>query len=141
MICVCNNAALTAYNTTSQVLLADGLVNFTSNRILTGKSITHSTNSTDIGLKRGRYVILAHFDFTPTAAGDVTFQLLNRNIAVAGEKVTVTSATGDTYTADINTLIDIDPSCIAVNNNGILQVQVSAGVTVTNASISVLKVL
>lgn len=141
MICVCNNSALTAYNTASQVLPANGLVNFTTNRILSGKSISHASNSTDIGLKRGRYIVLAHFDFTPTAAGDITFQLLNRNNAVAGEKVTVTSATGDTYTAVISTLIDVDPSCIAVNNNGLLQVQVSAGVTITNASISVLKVL
>lgn len=42
--------------------------------------------------------------------------------------------------------IDLDGTstffpCIAVNNNGLLQVQVSAGATITNASISVLKVL
>ena len=65
MICVCNNSALTAYNTASQVLPANGLVNFTTNRILSGKSISHASNSTDIGLKRGRYIVLAHFDFTP----------------------------------------------------------------------------
>ena len=143
MICTCNNAhsALAAYNTNSQILLAGDLVNFTTNRILKGKYITHASNSPDVGLKVGRYLVTMHFDFTPTAAGDIVFQLLNKNVVIPSEKVTVTAATGSNYTASMTTLIEVDPSCIAVNNNAILQVQISAGATVTNASISVLKVL
>lgn len=92
-----------------------------------------------MNLLRGLYLVTLNADVTPTAAGDIGLQLIRNGVAVPGAEATVTGATGDTYNVSFATLIRVLPSCCVINNNSMLQVQATAAGTITNASLSVVK--
>ena len=137
--CTQQKSALTTVTTSSQVLALNDLVKFAINRIHTGLAIAHTEGTPNVTLRKGLYLVSLHLNFTPTGAGDVTFTLLNKGAEILGENVVATTASGDTYTASLTTLVVVDPSCCLVDNNAILQVQAKAPCTVLNASLSVVK--
>lgn len=53
--------------------------------------------------------------------------------------MTVTGATGDTYNISFATLLRVLPSCCVIDNNAALQVQATAAGTISNVSLSVVK--
>ena len=134
---ICNQkSALTTVATAAQTVAANGFVNFPTNNLLTGVAIGHNTT---VNLLRGLYLVTLNADVTPTAAGDIGLQLIRNGVAVPGAEATVTGATGDTYNVSFATLIRVLPSCCVINNNSMLQVQATAAGTITNASLSVVK--
>lgn len=140
MVCTYQKSALNTINTATQTLTASEPFAFTTNKLLTGVSIAHVAGSTDVRLlNRGMYLVTVHADLTPTAAGDIGVYLTKNGIAVPGAKATVTGATGDTYNLNFASIIRVLPSCAVIDNNATLQVQISAGGTVSNAELNVVK--
>lgn len=140
MVNIHDKSALTAVNTTTQTVVADGLLTYDTNTVLSGCSITHTAGSNTVKLgKRGLYLVSVNVDLSPTAAGDIAIQLLNNGVVVLGALATVTGAAGDTYSLAFTTLVRVLPSCCAIDNTSNLQVQVTAAGTVTNANIVVVK--
>lgn len=136
----CNQkSALTTVGTAAQTVAANGFVTFPSNNLLTGVAIGHAAGSTSVNLIRGLYLVTLNADLTPTAAGDAGLQLMRNGVAVPGAEATVTGATGDTYNVGFATLVRVAPSCCVVNNNATLQVQATAAGTISNVSMSVVK--
>lgn len=136
----CNQkSALTTVVTAAQTVAANGFVNFPTNNLLTGVAIGHTAGNTTVNLLRGLYLVTLNADVTPTAAGDIGLQLIRNGVAVPGAEATVTGAAGDTYNVSFATLIRVLPSCCVINNNSMLQVQATAAGTITNASLSVVK--
>lgn len=74
-----------------------------------------------------------------TVAGDIGLKLLRNGVAVPGAEATVTGATGDTYNISFATLLRVLPSCCVIDNNVALQVQATAAGTISNISLSVVK--
>lgn len=137
---ICNQkSALTTVATAAQAVAANGFVNFPTNNLLTGVAIGHIAGSNAVNLIRGLYLVTLNADVTPTAAGDIGLQLVRNGAVVPGAEATVTGATGDTYNVSFATLIRVLPSCCVINNNSMLQVQATAAGTITNASLSVVK--
>lgn len=140
MVNIHDKSALEAVNTTAQTVVADGLLTFETNTVLSGCSITHIAGSNTVKLgKRGLYMVAVNVDLSPTAAGDIAIQLLNNGVAVPGALATVTGAAGDTYSLALTALVRVLPSCCVIDNTSNLQVQVTAAGTVTNANIVVVK--
>lgn len=136
----CNQkSALTTVATAAQAVTADGFVDFPTNNLLTGVAIGHVAGSTAVNLIRGLYLVTLNANVTPTAAGDIGLRLVRNGVAVPGAEATVTAATGDTYNISFATLIRVLPSCCVINNNAALQVQAAAAGTITNASLSVVR--
>lgn len=135
-------ALLNAVNTASQTLVANGLVNYTTNTVFKNCGITHVAGSNTVSLKRaGVYLVTVNADVVPTAAGLVSLQLLDNNVLVPGAKGSFTGTAGDTENVSFTTLVRVLKSCAGViDNTANLQVQVTAGVTLTNANISVVQV-
>lgn len=112
---ICNQkSALTTVATAAQTVAANGFVGFPTNNLLTGVSIKHPAGSTSVDLIQGLYLVTLNADITPTAAGD-------------------------TYNISFATLLRVLPSCCVINNNLELQVQATAAGTISNASLSVVK--
>ena len=140
MVNMYDKSALEAVTTTNQVLVADGLLNFATNTILTGCSIAHVAGSNAIRLlKRGLYQVSVNVDVAPTAAGAIAIQLLNNGVAVPGALATVTGVVATTNNLAFTALVQILPSCCAIDNTGSLQVQITAAGTVSNANIVVVR--
>lgn len=140
MTCNFYKSALSAVNTTSQTVAADGFVDFNSNSLLTGCAIQHIAGSNSIVLvKPGLYSVSFNADLVPTAAGDITLQLVANGVNVAGAEATVTGTTTDTANVGFSTVVRVRPNCPAVDNTTTLQVEVSVAGTISNANISIVK--
>lgn len=137
---ICNQkSALTTVATSAQTVAANGFVSFPTNNLLPGLSIKHPAGSTSVNLTRGLYLVTVNADITPTAAGDIGLQLIRNGAAVPGAEATVTGATGDTYNISFATLLRVLPSCCVIDNNAALQVQATAAGTISNVSLSVVR--
>ena len=136
----CNQkSALTTVVTATQTVAANGFVNFPPNNLLTGVAIGHTAGATTVNLIRGLYLVTRHAGVTPPAAGAIGLRLVRHGVAVPGAEATVTGATGDTYNIGFATLVRVLPSCCVINNNSALQVQATAAGTISNASLSVVR--
>lgn len=136
----CNQkSALTTVVTAAQTVAVNGFVNFPANNLLTGVAIGHVAGAAAVNLLRGLYLVTLNADVTPTAAGDIGLRLVRNGVAVPGAEATVTGAAGDTYNISFATLIRVLPSCCVINNNSELQVQATAAGTISNASLSVVR--
>lgn len=136
----CNQkSALTTVVTAAQTVAVNGFVNFPTNNLLTGVAVGHVAGAAAVNLLRGLYLVTLNADVTPTAAGDIGLRLVRNGVAVPGAEATVTGAAGDTYNISFATLIRVLPSCCVINNNSELQVQATAAGTISNASLSVVR--
>lgn len=107
-------------NTTTQSVLADGLVNIGSPyRRYCKKNVcgvpTFSVTANGISLlQSGIYHITATFIATAPVAGDVTLQLLVNNEAVEGalSTETITTATTELRTFVIDYFVLVDKDCV-----------------------------
>jgi hypothetical protein len=133
-------SALDSVTVAAQAVVADGFLDFATNSILDGCSISHVAGSNTVSLlKRGLYQVSVNADVEPTAAGDIAVQLIKNGVAVPGAIATVTGAAGDTYSVAFTVLVKVLPSCCVIDNTANLQVQVSAAGTVTDAHIVAVK--
>lgn len=141
MNCNYQKSALDTASIASQSVVENGLVNFTTNNILTGCSIQHPAGSNAANINcAGLYLVLVNLDLVPAAAGPITVQLLNNGVAVPGAEATITGAETTTAHVAFSTLLKVLKSCpCVIDNTANLQVQVSAAATITNAKLVIVK--
>ena len=134
---------ISSYNITEQAVATGGLLTFTTNRILTGCTVTHAEGTTSFQLnKPGYYYVSFNGIAAPTtAAGDVTVQLLSNTSPVPGAIATFSStATTDLGNLSFASIIKVLPSCCAIDNTTTLTLT-NSGVdsTYNNVNLSITK--
>lgn len=132
---------ISSYNTTSQNVATNGLLAFTTDRILTGCTVTRNGNTFQLN-KPGYYYVTFNADAAATAAlGTSTIELYNNGVAVFGAKATkTTTVAGNLDNYAFATIIRVPPSCCAIDNTVRLTiVNTGVPVTVTNTNINITK--
>lgn len=123
-----------AINTTATALTAGQLIPLTQ-KIRKGCTATLTSNTVSLNAK-GTYMVAVNADYTTTAAGDTTLQLLNNGGAIPDAKSTATGTVGGTVTQSFTTLIQVLCPALPIN----LTLTESAAGTLTNVSVVVTKV-
>ena len=135
-------STLTAYTVPSTAEAVGAILAF-ANRQLTGCSIDFTAGGTTVVLdKPGLYLV----EFNATVAnqgttGNITAQLRKNGVDVPGATATTASAsTTDLRTVTFTQIIEVNPSCCAINNDANLTV-VNTGVAAnySNFNINVVK--
>ena len=132
---------ISSYNTTSQAIATNGLLNFTTDRILTGCTATRDGQTFQLNKPGYYYVTFNAVAAATTTVGELTVELYNNGVAVPGAEASYTTTTaGDNSNYAFSTIIRVLPSCCVVNNTARLTV-VNTGVdaTYTNVNINITK--
>ena len=132
---------ISSYNITSQAILTDGLLTFTTDRILTGCTATRNGQTFQLN-KPGYYYVTFNADgAATTAVGDIVVVLQNNGVAVPGAIATFTTTVADDATnLAFSTIIRVPPSCCAVDNTANLTlVNTGVAATFTNVNINITK--
>ena len=132
---------ISSYNTTSQAVATDGLLTFTTDRILTGCTATRNGQTFQLN-KPGYYYVTFNADgAATTAVGDIVVVLQNNGVAVPGAIATFTTTVADdTTNLAFSTIIRVPPSCCAVDNTANLTlVNIGVAATYTNVNINITK--
>lgn len=141
MACKCfQKSSLATITTRDLGVVAGDFIEFDINRVHTGVSISHAEGSGVIHLNSaGLYLVTFDGDFVIGTSGAVTVQLLRNGVIVPGAENTAQAVANVPYGVHFTTLINVLPSCCAVDNKAALQIQVSAIGTFNNASLTVVK--
>ena len=132
---------ISSYNNTSQDVAINGLLTFTTDRILTGCTATRNGQTFQLN-KPGYYYVTFNADgAATTAVGDIVVVLQNNGVAVPGAIATFTTTVADDVTnLAFSTIIRVPPSCCAVDNTANLTlVNTGVAATFTNANINITK--
>ena len=132
---------LSSYNTTSQAIVSNGLLDFTTDRILTGCTATRDGQTFQLNKPGYYYVTFNAVAAATTTVGELTVELYNNGVAVPGAEASYTTTTaGENANYAFSTIIRVPPSCCVVNNTARLTV-VNTGVdaTYTNVNINITK--
>ena len=132
---------ISSYNITTQEVAVNGLLTFSTDRILTGCTATRNGQTFQLN-KPGYYYVTFNADgAATTAAGDVVVVLQNNGVAVPGAIATQTvAAADDAVNLAFTTIIRVPPSCCAVDNTANLTlVNTGVAATFTNANINITK--
>ena len=132
---------ISSYNNTSQEVAINGLLTFTTDRILTGCTATRNGQTFQLN-KPGYYYVTFNADgAATTAVGDIVVVLQNNGIAVPGAIATFTTTiVGDVTNLAFSTIIRVPPSCCAVDNTANLTlVNTGVAATFTNVNINITK--
>lgn len=132
---------ISAYTLTNQLVAIDGLLDFDTNRVLTGCTVRHADGTPSFTLtKPGYYYVTFNGTITNTAAGVVTVQLLNGGVAVPGAEASITNAAvTDERSFSFVTIVRVLPSCCAIDNTTTLTVAntgIAATYSVANINIT-----
>lgn len=129
-----------SYTNTAQAVATDSLLSFATNNVLTGCTVSHSAGSTSFVLRRPGFYYISFTGtgaITGTTAGAVTINLLKNGTALPGATATQESAsTTDLRTINFSTIVQVLPSCCAVNNTTTLTFQ-NAGLDATFSNVNV----
>jgi hypothetical protein len=132
---------ISSYNNTSQEVAINGLLTFTTDRILTGCTATRNGQTFQLN-KPGYYYVTFNADgAATTAVGDIVVVLQNNGVAVPGAIATFTTTVADDATnLAFSTIIRVPPSCCAVDNTANLTlVNTGVATTFTNVNINITK--
>ena len=132
---------LSSYNNTTQEVAINGLLTFTTDRILTGCTATRNGQTFQLN-KPGYYYVTFNADgAATTAVGDIVVVLQNNGVAVPGAIATFTTTVADDATnLAFSTIIRVPPSCCAVDNTANLTlVNTGVAATFTNVNINITK--
>ena len=132
---------ISSYNNTSQDVATNGLLTFTTDRILTGCTATRNGQTFQLN-KPGYYYVTFNADgAATTAVGDIVVVLQNNGVAVPGAIATFTTTVADDVTnLAFSTIIRVPPSCCAVDNTANLTlVNTGVAATFTNVNINITK--
>lgn len=132
---------ISSYNNTSQEVAINGLLTFTTDRILTGCTATRNGQTFQLN-KPGYYYVTFNADgAATTAVGDIVVVLQNNGVAVPGAMATFTTTVADDATnLAFSTIIRVPPSCCAVDNTANLTlVNTGVAATYTNVNINITK--
>lgn len=133
-------SSLDSATVVAQAIEAGGFVEFDINRILTGCSIAHAGGSNVVQLLTpGLYLVMFNGDLVADAAGEITVQMYNNNVALAGASTTITAVAATDYQIAFSALVRVLPSCCYIDNTSNIQVGLSAAGTITNGHIVVVK--
>ena len=132
---------LSSYNNTAQDVAINGLLTFTTDRILTGCTATRNGQTFQLN-KPGYYYVTFNADgAATTAVGDIVVVLQNNGVADPGAIATFTTTVADDVTnLAYSTIIIVPPSCCAVDNTANLTlVNTGVAATYTNVNINITK--
>ena len=132
---------ISSYNITTQEVAVNGLLTFTTDRILTGCTATRNGQTFQLN-KPGYYYVTFNADgAATTAVGDIVVVLQNNGVAVPGAIATFTTTVADDATnLAFSTIIRVPPSCCAVDNTANLTlVNTGVAATFTNVNINITK--
>ena len=132
---------ISSYNNTSQEVAINGLLTFTTDRVLTGCTATRNGQIFQLN-KPGYYYVTFNADgAATTAVGDIVVVLQNNGVAVPGAIATFTTTVADDATnLAFSTIIRVPPSCCAVDNTANLTlVNTGVAATYTNVNINITK--
>lgn len=132
---------ISSYNNTAQDVAINGLLTFTTDRILTGCTATRNGQTFQLN-KPGYYYVTFNADgAATTAVGDIVVVLQNNGVAVPGAIATFTTTVADDATnLAFSTIIRVPPSCCAVDNTANLTlVNTGVAATYTNVNINITK--
>ena len=132
---------ISSYNNTSQEVAINGLLTFTTDRILTGCTATRNGQTFQLN-KPGYYYVTFNADgAATTAVGDIVVVLQNNGVTIPGAIATFTTTVADDATnLAFSTIIRVPPSCCAVDNTANLTlVNTGVAATFTNANINITK--
>ena len=132
---------ISSYNSTTQTVAANGLLTFTTDRILTGCTATRDGSTFQLNKPGYYYVTFNAVAAATEAVGELVIELQNNGVAVPGAEAastTVTAGNNDNYA--LATIIRVLPSCCAVDNAAKLTL-VNTGVAATfeNVNINITK--
>ena len=132
---------ISSYNNTSQDVAINGLLTFTTDRILTGCTATRNGQTFQLNKPGYYYVTFNADDAATTAVGDIVVVLQNNGIAVPGAIATFTTTVADDVAnLAFSTIIRVPPSCCAVDNTANLTlVNTGVAATFTNVNINITK--
>lgn len=128
---------INAYSTNKQEVLQNEAAIFTTNRILTGCTVTHDEGSQVFNLNKPGYYYVAFNGITLGKEGAV-IQLYNNGVAVPG----AISASTDSVEENLafSTIIKVKPSCCYVDNTAKLTfINNGADTTLINANVVITK--
>lgn len=130
-------STLFAYST-AQTVPANGIVGL-ANSNSTGCSIDLEGNSINL-LKSGLYLVNVSVSGTATAVGDIVIQLFQNGVAVLGATASETAtATTSISNLSFSAIIDVNPTCNGSDNKTLTLVNTGVPTTLTNATITVVK--
>ena len=132
---------LNSYNNTTQEVAINGLLTFSTDRILTGCTATRNGQTFQLN-KPGYYYITFNADgAATTAVGDLVVVLQNNGVSVPGAIATYTTTVADdAVNLAFSTIIKVPPSCCAVDNTANLTlVNTGVAATFTNVNINITK--
>ena len=132
---------ISSYNNSSQEVAINGLLTFSTDRILTGCTATRNGQTFQLN-KPGYYYVTFNADgAATTAVGDIVVVLQNNGVAVPGAIATFTTTVADDATnLAFSTIIRVPPSCCAVDNTANLTlVNTGVAATYTNVNINITK--
>jgi hypothetical protein len=132
---------ISSYNNTSQEVAINGLLTFTTDRILTGCTATRNGQTFQLNKPGYYYVTFNAIAAATTTVGELTVELQNNGVVVPGAVSTYTTTTaGDNASYAFSTIIRVPPSCCVVDNTARLTL-VNSGVdaTYTNVNINITK--
>ena len=128
---------ISSYNSTPQVVAADGLITFTTDRVLTGCTATRNGSTFQLNKPGYYYVTFNAVAAATEAVGELVVELQNNGVAVPGAEAastTITAGNNDNYA--FATIIKVPPSCCAIDNTAKLTL-VNTGVAATFANVNV----
>ena len=128
---------ISSYNTTSQAIATNGLLDFTTDRILTGCTATRDGQTFQLNKPGYYYVTFNAVAAATTTVGELTVELYNNGVAVPGAEASYTTTTaGDNSNYAFSTIIRVLPSCCVVDNTARLTV-VNTGVDATYSNVNI----
>ena len=141
MACKCyQKSSLVAVTTRDLTVAADDYINFDYNRVHTGVSISHADGSSVVRLNSpGLYLVTFDGTFTIGTAGSAKVQLYNKGVAVPAAEDTVSGTTAVPRGLHFTTVIDVRPSCCAVDNSAALSVGIDSAGVFSAVAITVVK--
>ena len=132
---------ISSYNIVSQDVVINGLLTFTTDRILTGCTATRDGQTFQLNKPGYYYVTFNAVGEATTEAGDIVVTLQNNGVTVPGATATFTVAAVDTSVGlSFATIIKVPPSCCAIDNTAKLTlVNTGVAATFTNVNINITK--
>ena len=128
---------ISSYNITTQTVAANGLLTFTTDRILTGCTATRDGSTFQLNKPGYYYVTFNAVAAATEAVGELVVELQNNGVAVPGaEAASTTTTAGNNDNYAFATVIKVPPSCCAIDNTAKLTL-VNTGVTATFANVNI----
>ena len=132
---------ISSYNITTQNIAIDGLLTFSTDRILTGCTVTRNGSTFQLN-KPGYYYVTFNADVAATEAlGALTVELHNNGVVVPGAEATETATVaGNVSNIGFATIIRVPPSCPMIGNSvNLTFVNTGVAATVSNVNVNITK--